>query len=105
LQYSRSAAPCWYSPCSITSPGAGGGLDQSGVEALLAASGYMKADPIINVGAGGQTIFVTASEIKGDFVFLEDGSENIVRVKNKTGPKEITTTTSVPQGTAVRILY
>lgn len=66
----------------------------------------ISVDPLIDVVAGGgQSIFTTVNCIQNGFILMEDGVENVLRTKTKTGDTEITTGTPVPQGTVVRIIY
>ena len=56
------------------------------------------------VGSCGQTVFTTEGAVGSSYTLFEDGIIS-ARASSKTGNQEITTGSTVPEGTIVNILY
>lgn len=78
-------------------------IDGSIIELAPTTGGGIRKD-VFTVGGGGQSIFTLTVDVLQDYEVFEDGVI-ATRGHSKTGSNEITTTTTVPEGTVITIIY
>lgn len=75
------------------------------IREIAFVGGGLKKDVFdLDPSGGGQSVFTLSKDVIGDFEVWEDGAISI-RSWSKTDTNELTSTTTVPEGTRVTILY